>query len=148
MNRRKLLALSMATVLALPLGAWATDYRAAKPAAWTAKTIDEGIKALYGDISMKESSAITLTAPTVVASGASVPVSIKSTIEAKTVSLFQDANPESAVAVWSVPEAGIVSYNIKVKLKTNATLFVLVEDRAGKFYTTKKSVQVTGGGCE
>lgn len=148
MNRRKFLTMSMVTALALPLGAWATDYRVEKPTAWTAKKVDDAVKALYGDVKLIESKEVTLKMPKVVASGKSISVGIKSTLDAKSVSLFQDVNPESAVAVWSVPEHGIVNYSIKIKLKSNAVVTVVVEGKDGHFYTTKHSIIVSGGGCE
>jgi len=148
MTKRNILTLSVLTALVLPLGAQATDYRETNPKAWTAQTVNDAVQALYGDVKLIKSADITLKAPTVVASGASVPVSVKSPIDAKSVSLYQDANPESAVAVWNVLEGAIINYSTKVKLKTNSKVIVVIEGKDGNYYTTERSVQVTGGGCE
>jgi len=148
MTKRNNLTLSILTALVLPLGAQATDYRETNPKAWTAQTVNDAVQALYGDVKLIKSADITLKAPTVVASGASVPVSVKSSIDAKSVSLYQDANPESAVAVWNVLEGAIINYSTKVKLKTNSKVIVVIEGKDGNYYTTERSVQVTGGGCE
>ena len=148
MTKRNNLTLSVLTALVLPLGAQATDYRETNPKAWTAQTVNDAVQALYGDVKLIKSADITLKAPTVVASGASVPVSVKSSIDAKSVSLYQDANPESAVAVWNVLEGAIINYSTKVKLKTNSKVIVVIEGKDGNYYTTERSVQVTGGGCE
>jgi len=148
MTKRNILTLSVLTALVLPLGAQATDYRETNPKAWTAHTVDTAVKALYGDVKLIKSADITLKAPMVVASGASVPITVKSAIDAKSVSLYQDANPESAVAVWNVLEGAIVNYSTKVKLKTNSKVIVVIEGKDGNYYTTERSVQVTGGGCE
>jgi len=148
MNRRKILTLSIIAALALPLGAWATDYRKSNPKAWSAKTVKSAIENLYGNVNLVQSSEIKLKMPGVVASGKFVKVGIKSSLKAKSVSLFQNVNPESAVAVWNVMEDGIVDYSVKIKLKSNALVTVLIEGVDGKFYTTKRSIVVTGGGCD
>ncbi len=84
--------------------------------------------------------------------GMSVPVGIKSKIKAKTVALFQNSNPESAVSVWTVPENGIVDYNLKIKLKTieneASVVTLVVEGEDGEFYVTHTSVMVLGESCE
>lgn len=152
MNRRKFLTMSMVTALALPVGAWATDYRAEKPATWTAKTVGAAIKALYGDVKLVESKDIMLNMPKIATSGSQVPVRIKTSIDAKTVSLFQNSNPESAVAVWTVPENGIIDYMLKLKIKTlesgsPSIVRVVVQGKDGALYTTHASVEVRGG-CE
>lgn len=152
MDRRKFLTMSMVTALALPLSAWATDYRAEKPAAWTAKTVNAAIKALYGDVELVESEKIIFKMPKISTTGDQVPVSISTTIDAKTVALFQNSNPESAVAVWTVPENGIIDYKLKLKIKTLAggspsVVTIVIEGNDGVFYTTHASVIVRGG-CE
>ena len=148
MNKKTLVKLSIAVALCLPIGAIAKDYRASNPATWTAHTVDNAIKGLYGEVTFIQSDKVILKLAKVVASGSAVPIKIKSTIDAKSVSVFQDTNPESAVAVWSVPKGGIVDYGVKIKLKSDATLKVVIEGRDGNFYTATSFVQVSGGGCE
>lgn len=151
MQRRKFLRLGVTAACVLPLGLFATDYRVEKPDAWTAHTVEDAIKALYGDVKLIESKDLVLKMPEVSSSGSAVPVSIKSTLQAKSVSLFQNANPESAVAVWTVPEDGIVDYALKLKLKTiegqPSKVTVVLEGIDGNFYTASASITVRGG-CE
>ena len=149
MNRRKFLTLSVATALTLPMMALATDYRVEHPTAWTAKKVNDAVKALYGDVILIESKDVVVKAPKV-ATGA-VPITIQISIQAKSVSLFQDVNPESAVATWSVPEGGIVDYRLKIKLKQTdkpAVVSVVVEGMDGNFYTAHTLVTVAGATCE
>ncbi len=152
MNRRKFLTLSVVTALSLPIAALATDYRMEKPTAWTAHTVDDAIKALYGDVKLVQSDAIILKMPKLASNGGAVPIGIKTDIKAKSVSLFQNANPESAVAVWSVPEDGIIDYGFKIKLKggdnKSIKVTVIVEGLDGVFYTKSASVQVSSTTCE
>lgn len=152
MNRRKFLTLSVATALTLPMASWAIDYRAEKPAVWTAKSVKDAVNALYGDIELKKSNKVTLKMPKVSSNGGAVPIGISTDIDAKSVALFQDCNPESAVAVWSVPKNGIVDYKTKLKIKTlengnPSTVFVVVEGRDGNYYSTHATITVAGG-CE
>ena len=152
MTKRNNLTLSVLAALVLPLGAGATDYRETNPQAWTAHTVNDAVQALYGDVKLIESGDVHLKMPTVSSQGGAVPVSIKTDIDAKSVSLFQDANPESAVAVWNVLEGGVVNYNVKLKLKTiekgvPSTVTVVVEGKDGHYYTANASV-VVAGGCE
>ena len=151
MERRKFLGIGLTSALLLPLGVLATDFRKTKPVTWTAKSVNDAIKALYGEVTLEESKEISLKIPKMTSNGMSVPVGIKSKIKAKTVALFQNSNPESAVSVWTVPENGIVDYNLKIKLKTieneASVVTLVVEGEDGKFYVTDTSVTVAGG-CE
>ncbi len=156
MNRRNFIGLGVLAMATLPatLSALSSiDFRKTKPDTWTAKTVDTAIKALYGDIK-PEASGVKVKAPKVASNGGAVPVTIKSDIPAKTVAFFQNMNPESAVAVWNVPEDGIVDYFVKIKLKGtdenggNGELTAIVEGKDGKFYVGKTKLQVAKGGCE
>ena len=152
MKTRKILILTIVTALTLPIVSLAKDYRAEKPATWTAHSVDDAVKALYGDVQLIKSDDVILKMPKITSSGGAVPVKIQSNIEAKSVSLFQNSNPESAVAVWKVFEGGIIDYNVKLKIKTfldksPSTVTVVVEGKDGKFYSANASVKVAGG-CE
>ena len=156
MNRRKFLGLGVMAIAVMPatLSALSSiDFRSTKPDAWKAKSVEDAIKALYGDIKAEESG-VTVKAPKVASNGGAVPVTIKSDIDAKTVAVFQNMDPESAVAVFNVPENGIVDYFLKMKLKAtdenggNGVITVIVEGTDGKFYKGTKALQVAKGGCE
>jgi len=149
MDRRKFLGFGIAAVALAPVTLSALDFRKEKPDTWTAHTVDDAIKALYGkDVKIEESKDITLKVPEVASNGGAIPVTIKTEINAKTVAIFQDANPESAVAVFTVPEGGIVSYVVKIKMKADGEITIIVEDRDGKFHSVKQKLQVAKGGCE
>ncbi len=76
MERRKFLGLGLVAVTLAPATLSAIDFRATKPAAWSAKTVDEAIKALYGDIKA-ETSGIKLTVPKKASNPGAVPVKVK-----------------------------------------------------------------------
>ncbi len=147
MDRRKFLNLSVFAMVAVPASLSAVDFRETKPATWTAKTVEDAIKAQYGDIKLEESG-VKVKTPTVAANGGAVPVTIKSDISAKTVSVFQNVNPEAAVAVFTVAEGGIVNYSLKIKMKATGKITAIVEGTDGKFYMGYRSLEVAKGGCE
>jgi sulfur-oxidizing protein SoxY len=147
MDRRKFLSLSMVAVAVVPASLSAIDFRATKPDAWTAHTVQDAVKALYGDVTLVEEG-VTVKAPKVASNGGAIPVTVKSDISAKSVALFQDANPEAAVAVFTVPEGGIVDYMMKIKMKASGKITAVVEGTDGKFYVGTQSLEVALGGCE
>ncbi len=139
--------LSLVAVAAMTVSLSATDYRADKPDTWTAKTVPTSIKALYGEITPADGD-IKLKAPKVASNGGAIPVSVKTDIPAKSVAIFQDANPEAAVAVFTVPEGANADFSMKIKMKKSGTITAVVEGKDGKFYSTKLSLEVALGGCE
>ncbi len=147
MQRRKFITLSAAALVATPALLSAKDFRKEKPDVWKAHKVDEAIKDLYGDIKPEEKG-IKLKTPEVANNGGQIPIGIKSDIPAKTVAVFQDVNPESTVAVFSVPDGQPVDYLIKIKMKETGTVTVILEGKDGKFYKASNHFKVALGGCE
>jgi len=153
MERRKFLGLGLVAAALVPASLSAVDFRKEKPDTWTAHKVADSIKALYGDIKPEEKD-VTVKAPKIASNGGAVPVTIQSDIAAKSVALFQDMNPESTVAVFTVAEGGIVDYSTKIKLKAtdenggNGTITAVVEGTDGKFYMGNVKINVAKGGCE
>lgn len=149
MERRKFLGFGIVAAAAalVPGTLSAEDYRKTKPDVWTAHTVDDAIAKLYGSSKTIEQG-VTLTAPDVAANGGAVPVDFSSEIAAKSVAVFQDANPEAAVCVFTLNENSIIDFSIKIKMKQSGTLTVVVEGRDGKLYSAKKTLSVALGGCE
>ncbi len=149
MQRRKFLSLGAlaAVVTMVPASLSALDFRATKPDVWTATTVNDGIAKLFGKVATPND-AIKLTIPKVASNGGQIPVDIATDIPAKTVALFQDANPESAIMVWNVVEGSVVDYSLKIKMKKSGSMTVVVEGKDGKLYSTTKSLDVALGGCE
>ncbi len=151
MQRRNFLSLgALAAVAVLVPTANAQDYRQARPTVWTATKVDEAITAMYGT-SQTIDSGVTITMPDVAANGGSVPFNIKSDIDAKSVAVFQDANPEAAVAAFTVHEGAIINYDLKIKLKSEGKPVIvtaIVEGRDGKLYMGTKQLDVAIGGCD
>jgi len=147
MDRRRFLGLGLAALALAPLTKLnATDFRKEKPDAWKATTPADAIKALYGDIKPEEKG-VEIKAPKLAENGGKIPVFVKSDIDAKSVAIFQDANPRSAVAVWTVPEGGIIDYGITIKMKGSGKITAIVEGKDGKLYSKVLPIEVSKGGC-
>lgn len=159
MERRNFLNLTLgALALAVvPASVRAEDFRKSKPDVWTAHTVDDAIKAMYGTNELIENDSVFLKASgeaynsgkkAVASSGGAVPVEFSTKIPAKTIAVFQDANPEAAVIVYTVNKYSVNNYDIKIKMAKPGTITVVVEGEDGKLYAAKQTLDVALGGCE
>lgn len=146
-NRRNFLGLGLGAlaVAAIPGRLSAIDFRESNPKAWTATKVDEAVKEIFGSTATTEGS-IKLSAPDIAENGAVIPVSFETDLKATKIAVFQDANPESAVAVFTIPENAVIDYAIRIKLAKTGTVTVIAEVD-GKLYSASKLVKVTIGGC-
>jgi len=146
-NRRNFLGLGLGAIAiaAIPGKLSAVDFRETKPNAWTAKKVDDAVKEIFGTSATTEGN-IKLNAPDIAENGAVIPVSFETDLKATKVAIFQDANPESAVAVFTIPENAVIDYAVRVKLAKTGTVTVIAE-ADGKLYSASKLVKVTIGGC-
>jgi sulfur-oxidizing protein SoxY len=149
MKRRNFLSLTASSLMlaSLPMSLSAKDYRKVKPNVWKAHTVDDAIKAMYGSKKIEEKG-VKIILPKVASNGGAVKVKFSTTISAKTISLFQDVNPESAVAVFTVGKYDLSDYEVRMKMAKSGTVTVVVEGLDGKLYVGKKSLDVAAGGCE
>ncbi len=147
MERRKFLGLGLVAVALVPASLSAVDFRATKPDAWTAHNVADAVKALYGDIKAEEKG-IKLNVPKIASNGGAVPVKIKSDIAMKSLTILQDANPESAVATYTMDENSIVDLMVKIKMGASGSITIIGEGQDGKFYKATKKLEVALGGCE
>lgn len=150
MNRRNFLSFAGGALAlsVIPMNLSAEDYRKSKPSVWTAHNIDDATKALYGMKTPILSDKIKIDVPKINSSGANVPVKFSTTLDAKTIALFQNANPESAVAVFDVNIYDMKKYDVKIKMEKDGEIMVLVEGTDGKIYMAKATTKVAAGGCE
>lgn len=146
-NRRNFLGLGLGAlaIAAIPGKLSAVDFRETKPKAWTATKVDEAMKELFGSSTTTEGS-INLTAPDIAENGAVIPVSFDTQLKATKIAVFQDANPESAVAIFNLNENSVADFAIRIKMAKTGTVTVVAE-ADGKLYSVSKLVKVTIGGC-
>ena len=150
MERRKFLNLGLvaaAAVLTPMTDLFAVNFRETKPKAWEAEKSVDAIKAMFGDKPLEKSDAIKFVAPKLAENGGSIPITLKSDLDIKTIALFQDANPRSATVVFSVPEGQKVDYSFRIKMRQTALVTIVAETKDGKLLTTGKEIDVSIGGC-
>jgi len=149
MERRKFLNLTLgALALAVvPASVRAEDYRKTKPAVWSAHTVDDAIKAMYGstDLVME---GVKLKAPKVASNGGAIPVDFSCDKDIKSIAVFQDANPEAAVCAITTNKYSVNKYSIKIKMGKSGSITVVAEGTDGKLYAAKQALDVALGGCE
>ncbi len=149
MERRNFLnltlgALALATV---PASVKAEDYRKSKPAVWSAHTVDDAIKAMYGS-SKLVMEGVKLKAPDVASNGGAIPVDFSIDKDVESILVLQDANPESAVMAITTNKYSVNKYSIKIKMGKSGAIIVVAKGRDGKLYAAKKTLDVALGGCE
>ncbi len=149
MERRNFLnltlgALALATV---PASVKAEDYRKSKPAVWSAHTVDDAVKAMYGS-SKLVMEGVKLKAPDVASNGGAIPVDFSVDKDVESILVLQDANPESAVMAITTNKYSVNKYSIKIKMGKSGAIIVVAKGRDGKLYAAKKTLDVALGGCE
>ena len=147
MNRRNFLSLGFGAVAiaAIPAKLSAIDFRETLPKAWTATKVDDAIKEIFGSSTLTDGS-INLSAPDIAENGAVIPISFKTDLKASKIAVFQDANPESAVAVFTTTPDMVLDYAFRIKMAKTGTVTVIA-DVGGKLHSVSKEIKVTIGGC-
>ena len=70
----------------------------------------------------------------------------KTDLKASKIAVFQDANPESAVAVFTTTPDMVLDYAFRIKMAKTGTVTVIA-DVGGKLHSVSKEIKVTIGGC-
>ncbi|MCO4846259.1 MAG: hypothetical protein KC427_09600 [Sulfurovum sp.] len=129
----------------------AVDYRKSKPGAWTSSSINDAAMALYGRekfTTIQKSADIEIIVPkTIVRDPENIPITIRSHIKARTVAIFQDANPKSLVAVFHVSKESIIEYELNIRIEFKGTVFAVLEGLDGKLYYAREYIDVLALSC-
>ena len=123
----------------------------ARAAAWNkagfeAKAATDVIKNL-GAANLIESKDIAITAPDIAENGAVVPVAVTSRIpNTQSISIIAEKNPFPLAATFDVAN-GVEPYaSVRIKMGQTSDVRAIVK-ADGKYYTSRKEVKVTVGGC-
>lgn len=143
----KMKQFSMIVLFLVSVVAYGENYRETHPEAWKAEKTVDAIKALYGTNVTQEDARLKVSIPKLAENGNSIPLSIKSSIPAKSIAVFQDANPRALTTVFSVNDNSKESYALRIKLRQTAVVTVLVEGLDGKLYAYANEIDVSDGGC-
>lgn len=123
-------------------GAWA----AWNKAGFESKALADAIKTL-GAANAAESRDISITAPDIAENGAVVPIAVLSRIpNTQQISIIAEKNPFPLAATFDVSNGGEGYVSTRIKMGQTSDVWAIV--KAGdKFFTAKKEVKITVGGC-
>jgi len=146
MTRRQALFVGAAAIGAAALG------QSAAPA-FAANNLDEIATKFTGGATPIEGK-VKLDLPEIAENGNTVPltVSVESPMTdadyVKEVILLADGNPNAGVATFHFsPASGVAEANTRIRLAGTQNIVAIAKTNDGKFYTAKKQVKVTIGGC-
>jgi len=129
------------------LTAQAQDYRKTHPHAWSAFKVEDGIKALYGDVTLVQDDRILLKSARFYSNRDRCHIYISSTLLAKSIAVFSSTNPRVLIAVMTVIEGEKVYFTSNVKFQRPTNLIVVLEGLDGVFYTNKRFIDVATSIC-
>ena len=116
-------------------------------AAFKAKDVKSGLKALIGAEGGEPGGDITIKAPDIAENGAVVPVSVDSTATGvKSITIIAEGNDTPIIASFNLGEDALPSVSTRIKMAKTANVTAVVQT-ADKIYTASKEVKVTIGGC-
>jgi len=122
------------------------DFRATLPKVWRATELNDAAIALYGKdkfATITKSKYVELIVPHITIVDASqIPITINSSLKAKSLALFQDKEPFSLIAVFDTHGKDIISYEINIRKEIKGTLFAVVETEDGKLYYARAFLDV------
>ena len=112
---------------------------------YKATSVEDALKAL--GVTAEDSDKITVTAPDLAENAAVVPVEVTTTLEgAEEIMIMVSNNPTVLVAKFKLGESA--ERGVKSRFKVGKSGDIVAVVKAGdKYYTAKKAVKVTQGGC-
>jgi sulfur-oxidizing protein SoxY len=132
-------------------GAAGLLHTAAALAAWNkagfeSKALADTLKNL-GVSNPTESRDITITAPDIAENGAVVPVAVTSRIpDTEQISIVAEKNPFPLAATFDIGNGSEGYISTRIKMGQTSDVWAVVK-AGGKFFTAKKEVKITVGGC-
>jgi len=124
----------------------AEDYHTSKSEAWKSANINATATVLYGEKKfshIKKSLNIELIAPKgIVRDEQHIAIRVRTSIPAKSVAIFQNANPSALVAVFSVNNFTPTDIEIPIRMEKKGTVFAVIESMSGVLYYARAYIDV------
>ena len=137
------LAAAFATGLAASGRAWAAIWN---KAGFESKALAEVLKSL-GATGATESKDIVITAPDIAENGAVVPVAITSKLpDTQQISIVAEKNPFPLAATFDISGGSEGYVSARIKMGQTSDVWAVVK-ADGKYFTARKEVKITVGGC-
>jgi sulfur-oxidizing protein SoxY len=114
--------------------------------AFQAKSAADALKSL-GATGAVESRDVVITAPDIAENGAVVPIAVTSKIRnTEQISIVADKNPFPLAATFNVSGGSEGYVSTRIKMGQSSDVWAVVK-AGGKFYTARKEIKITVGGC-
>ena len=137
------LAAAGGTALLRPMAAWAAPWN---KAGFESKAFADALKSL-GAASATESRDITITAPDIAENGAVVPIAVTSRIPGtQQISILAEKNPFPLAATFDIAGGGEGHVSVRIKMGQTSDVWAVVK-ADGRFFSAKREVKITVGGC-
>ena len=115
-------------------------------AGFESKALADALKSL-GVTNPVESRDIAITAPDIAENGAVVPVAVTSRIPGtQQISIISEKNPFPLAATFDIANGGEGYVSTRIKMGQTSDVWAVVK-AGGKYFTAKKEVKITVGGC-
>jgi sulfur-oxidizing protein SoxY len=137
----------VATAGLMPRLVFAAEGAKAAPAGSDTKIYEDALKAISGGAEVTESAGIAIKVPDIAENGAVVPVQIESTLpKIESIAILVEKNPVPLIANFKFGENGVGYISTRIKMGGTSNVVALVKSE-GKYFSAKKEVKVTVGGC-
>lgn len=137
------LAVAGATGLLRSPQSWAATWN---KAGFESKAMVDVMRSL-GATGAAESKDIVITAPDIAENGAVVPVAVTSKIpNTQQISIVAEKNPFPLAATFDVSGGGEGYVSTRIKMGQTSDVWAIVK-AGGKYFTARKEVKITVGGC-
>src|SRR5882672_75622 len=115
-------------------------------AGFESKVLADALKNI-GAASPAESKDILITAPDIAENGAVVPVAVTSRIpNTQQISIISEKNPFPLAAVFEIANGGEGYVSTRIKMGQTSDIWAVVK-AGGKYFSARKEVKITVGGC-
>ncbi len=114
---------------------------------FNATSLEEAISLMTGGSPTTPSTAVEIEANEIAENGASVPVGVRSRLNGtRSIVILSEKNPNPAIAHFTLTPKVKPSVDTRIKMGATGDVVALVQADGG-FYTARKRIQVTAGGC-
>ncbi|GIT07110.1 MAG: hypothetical protein CM1200mP30_07400 [Pseudomonadota bacterium] len=115
--------------------------------AFHSRHYQKALESLYGSNVIKKTNNIKIQAPDVAENGASVPITVSTSIKGiETLSIFIENNPLPLIASYNLRQYAIPNFSVRVKIAKSSPIHVVVKSQ-GKLLSSSKKIHVSVGGC-
>ena len=115
--------------------------------AFHSRHYQKALESLYGSNVIEKTNNIKIQAPDVAENGASVPITVSTSIKGiETLSIFIENNPLPLIASYNLRQYAIPNFSVIVKIAKSSPIHVVVKSQ-GKLLSSSKKIHVSVGGC-